>query len=136
MKKIMLMGILGLLVLFCAPLTSFSKSPVQIDILYMNHGPMQPTLRDLKTLLPKYKDAVTVSWYDSESKEGQNFMSKMGITRHIPLIIRIDGRFEHVINSRTIRFEGFPTGSGPAFFQGRWTLEDLALVLDHLTGRQ
>lgn len=136
MKRLMLIGMAGFLILFFAPLASFAKNPVQIDILYMNHGPMQPTLRDLKTLLPKYKDAATVSWYDSETKAGQNFMSKMGITRHVPMIIWIDGRFEQVINSRTIRFEGFPTGSGPAFFQGRWTLTDLALVLDHIIGRQ
>jgi len=136
MKKTALIGIIGFLILFGAPLTSFSKNPVQIDILYMNHGPLQPTIRDLKTLLPKYKDAANVSWYDSESKEGQNFMSKMGITRHVPMIIWVDGRFEQTINGRTIRFEGFPTGSGPASFQGRWTLEDLALVLDHITGRQ
>ena len=136
MKKTALIAIIGFLILFGAPLSSFPKNPVQIDILYMNHGPLQPTLRDLKTLLPKYKDAVTVSWYDSESKEGQNFMSKMGITRHVPMIIWVDGRFEQTINGRTINFQGFPTGSGPASFQGRWTLEDLALVLDHIIGRK
>ena len=62
MKRLMLIGMAGFLILFFAPLASFAKNPVQIDILYMNHGPMQPTLRDLKTLLPSYKDTATGPW--------------------------------------------------------------------------
>jgi len=25
---------------------------------------------------------------------------------------------------------GFPTGSGPAFFQGKWTMDDLKAAID------
>jgi hypothetical protein len=115
--------------LFFAP-TSFSKDSVHIDVLYMNHGPMQPILRELRALFPKYGDKLAVSWYDFESDEGVRFKSKMDITQHTPLVIWIDGRSELMSNGRPIKFEGFPSGSGPAFFQGKWTLEDLAGILD------
>jgi len=134
MKKLYSLFIIGV-VLFITPARSFSENPVQIDVLYMNHGPMQPTLRDLRALFPQYGDKITVSWYDFESDEGERFKSKMGISRHIPLAIWVDGRSELMDNGRTIKFEGFPTGSGPAFFQGKWKLEDLVIMLDRVTAK-
>jgi hypothetical protein len=133
MKKLVSLFITGV-VLFIAPTTSFSENPVQIDVLYMNHGPMQPTLRELRKLFPEYGDKIMVSWYDFESDEGQRFKSKMGISHHIPLVIWVDGRSELMNNGRKIKLEGFPTGSGPSVFQGKWKLEDLAGVLDQATG--
>jgi hypothetical protein len=101
----------------------------------MNHGPMQPTLRKLRALFPEYGDKLSVTWYDVESDEGERFKSKMGISHHTPLAIWVDGRSELMSNGRTIKFEGFPSGSGPAFFQGKWRVEDLADVLDRATGK-
>ena len=133
MKKLHSLFIIGI-VLLIAPTMSFSENPVQIDFLYMNHGPMQPTLRELRKLFPEYGDKIMVSWYDFESDEGQRFKSKMGISHHIPLVIWVDGRSELMNNGRKIKLEGFPTGSGPSVFQGKWKLEDLAGVLDQATG--
>ena len=116
--------------LFFGPTVSFSQETVKIDVLYMNHGPMKPILREIRALFPKYGDKLAVSWHDFESEEGVRFKSKMGITQHTPLVIWVDGRSELMSNGRSIKFEGFPTGSGPAFFQGKWTLEDLAGILD------
>ena len=132
MKKFFSFFIIGV-VLFTAPAVSFSKTPVHIDVLYMNHGPLQSTLRELRALFPKYGDKVTVSWYDFKSNAGERFKAKMGISHHTPLVIWVDGRSELMHGGRTIRFEGFPTGSGPSFFQGKWKLEDLAVILDRLT---
>ena len=134
MKKFFTLFITGI-VLLIAPATSFSENPVKIDVLYMNHGPMQPTLRNLRALFPEYGDRITVSWYDFESAEGQRFKTKMGIENHMPLIIWVDGQSELMCNGRKIKFQGFPTGSGPSFFQGKWKLEDLAGVLDQATGK-
>ena len=134
MKKFYYLFFIGV-VLFIAPAVSFSKDTVQIDVLYMNHGPMQPTLRELRALFPEYGDKLTVSWYDVESDEGERFKSKMGISHHIPLVIWIDGRSELMNNGSTIKLEGFPTGSGPLFFQGKWKLEDLSTMLDRVTGK-
>lgn len=118
--------------LIVSPSSSFSKEPVHVDVLYMEHGPMQPILRELRTLFPEYEDKLTVSWYDFESKEGIDFKAKMGITQHIPMIIWVNGQFELLVNDRKIKFTGFPTGSGPSFFQGKWKVEDLADLLDQL----
>jgi hypothetical protein len=134
MKKLYSLFIIGV-VLIIAPAISFSGNPVKIDILYMNHGPMQQTLRELRALFPEYGDKIMVSWYDVESDEGQRFKSKLGITRHTPLVIWVDGQSELMNNGQKIKFEGFPTGSGPSFFQGKWKLEDLASVLDQAIGR-
>ena len=134
MKKLYSFFIIGI-VLLMAPKASFSENPAQIDVLYMNHGPMQPVLRDLRSLFPVYGDKIMVSWHDFESDEGQRFKSKMGIDQHTPLVIWVDGRSELMNNGRKIDFQGFPTGSGPAFFQGKWKLEDLAGILDRITGR-
>ena len=134
MKKLFSFLIIGI-VYFIAPVTSFSENPVKIDVLYMNHGPMQPTLRELRALFPEYGDKIMVSWYDLESDKGQRFQSKMGIDHHTPLVIWVDGQSELMNNGRKIKFQGFPTGSGPSFFQGKWKLEDLTSVLDQATGR-
>jgi hypothetical protein len=121
--------------LLVAPPAAFSKDPVPIDILYMNHGPMQPTLRELRALFPRYGDKIIVSWYDFESEAGGRFKAKKGIDYHTPLIIWVDGRTELVSDGRTLKLEGFPTGSGPSFFQGKWKIKDLVAVLDQATGR-
>jgi hypothetical protein len=134
MKKHFFIFVSGV-ILLVAPSAAFSKDPVSIDVLYMNHGPMQPTLRELRALFPKYGDNITVSWYDFESAEGERFKESKGISRHTPLMIWVNGQFEVSSNGRTLIFEGFPTGSGPSFFQGRWKLEDLADVLDQATAR-
>jgi len=120
-----------LILLIVSPSSSFSNEPmVHVDVLYMDHGPLQPTLRELRALFPNYKEKLTVSWYDFDSKEGIDFKARMGITEHIPMIIWVNGQFELLINERKIKFSGFPTGSGPSFFQGKWKIEDLAELLD------
>jgi hypothetical protein len=129
--KIFFSIIIALLIV--GPSSSFSREPVHVDILYMNHGPMQPTLRKLRALFPDYKDKLTVSWYDFESDEGIDFKAKMEITKHIPMIIWVNGQFELLVYGRKIKFSGFPTGSGPSFFQGKWKVENLADLLDQLT---
>lgn len=134
MKNRIFFFILGVL-LFFAPQAAFSNDPVPVDVLYMNHGPMQQTLRELRALFPKYGDKIMVSWYDFESDAGERFKAKKGIDHHTPLIIWVDGRSEITGNGQTLKFEGFPTGSGPSFFRGKWKLEDLAAVLDQATGR-
>ncbi|MEJ2639797.1 MAG: hypothetical protein P8010_09495 [Desulfosarcinaceae bacterium] len=134
MKTHFLLVVIGA-VLLVAPGTAFAEDPVAVDVLYMNHGPLQPTLRELRALFPQYGDKITVSWYDVESAAGERFKAQQGIRRHTPLVIWVDGRSELVKDGRTLKFEGFPTGSGPSFFQGKWKLADLAAILDQETGK-
>ena len=135
MKKIIL-SCLVVLVLFFIPLTLVAAKEVKVEILYMNHGPLLPSLEQIKKVFSQYGGKIAVSWYDFETKEGEQFMAKKGITQHVPLVIWLDGKFTFQINGKEIRFVGFPTGSGPAFFQGKWTMEDLRKALDQMTNKK
>ncbi len=125
-----------ILVLFWMPSMTFAAPPVRIDVLYMNHGPLQPTIEQIKTMFAKYEKKIAVSWHDVDSADGEEFMAQKGITQHTPLVIWMDDRTKFQVGGKDITFAGFPTGSGPAFFQGKWTMADLQSVLDQVTGKK
>jgi hypothetical protein len=116
------------------PFTLFAKE-VKIDVVYMNHGPLQSTLQEIKALFGKYGKKIVVSWYDVESDEGVQFMAKKGIRGHIPLVIWMDNQLKFQVDGKEIIFAGFPTGSGPYFFQGKWTMGDLQKALNQITNK-
>jgi hypothetical protein len=134
MKKIIL-SCLVVLVLFSIPLTLFAAKEVKVEVLYMNHGPLLDSLEQIKKVFSQYGSKITVSWHDFETKEGEQFMAKKGITQHLPLVIWLDGKFAIPVNGKEVKFVGFPTGSGPAFFQGKWTIEDLRQALNQITNK-
>jgi hypothetical protein len=122
--------------LVAIPWIAVAGSPVKVEILYMNHGPLQSSIEGIKKVLSQYKGKVNVSWYDFDSQKGEEFMVKKGITQHIPLVIWMDEKVKFQVDGKDTVFAGFPTGSGPAFFQGKWTMADLQKVLDQLTGKK
>ena len=135
MKKIIL-SCFVVLALFSVPFPVFAAKEVKVDVLYMNHGPLLPSLEQIKQVFSKYGNKIIVSWYDFESREGEQFMAKKGIRQHVPLVIWIDGKFAVPVNGKEINFVGFPTGSGPADFQGRWTMDDLRQALNQITNKK
>ena len=135
MKKSILVCSL-ILTLVCIPWIAMAGNPVKVEVLYMNHGPLQDSLEGIKKVFSQYKEKVTVSWYDYDTKEGEAFMAQKKITQHIPLVIWMDNQVKFKVDGKEIVFAGFPTGSGPAFFQGKWTNADLQKVLDQLTGKK
>jgi len=135
MKKIFLCGWVALC-LFFIPAVALPAPPVSVEILYMNHGPLQSTLKQIRELYGGYGKAVAVAWYDFESPEGEKFMAKKGIHEHVPLTIWIAGKTTVNVKGKEVQFVGFPTGSGPPSFQGKWTLEDLRGALDQATGKK
>jgi hypothetical protein len=135
MRKIIALFSLVLTVL-CLGGKIQAASPVKLDVLYMNHGPLRDTLNKMKDIFAGYGDKVAVTWHDFESDEGEQFKAKMGIKQHIPLVIWIDGKPKWTIGVKQVLFSGFPTGSGPAFFQGQWTMDDLKGALNLATGKK
>ncbi|OIP94418.1 MAG: hypothetical protein CO013_03180 [Syntrophobacterales bacterium CG_4_8_14_3_um_filter_58_8] len=135
MKKLFPYGLIFLF-LFFIPAAALPAPPVSVEILYMNHGPLLSTLKGVRELCNSYGKAVTVSWYDFESPEGEKFMAKKGVHQHLPLVIWIAGKPTVKVKGKEIEFVGFPTGSGPPSFQGKWTLEDLRGALDQATGKK
>ena len=135
MKKIILFCLV-ILVLSSAPFTVFAANEVKVEVLYMNHGPLQSSLEQIKKVFSQYGNKITVSWYDFETKEGEQFMAKQGVTQHVPLVIWLDDKSTVPVNGKEIKFVGFPTGSVPAFFQGKWTMEDLRQALNQITNKK
>ena len=133
MKKLIFSCFIIALTFFWIASNSFSKEPIKIDVLYMNHGPMRPTLRDLEGLFSVYGDKIAVFRYDFESEEGERFKAQRGIQGHIPLVIWIEGKSTVSVNGKPITFSGFPSGSGPSFYQGKWSMADLKTALDRAT---
>jgi hypothetical protein len=127
---------LVILFLFSVALTASAAKEIKVEVLYMNHGPLQPSLQKIKNIFSEYGGKISVSWYDFETKEGEQFMAKKGINQHIPLVIWLDGKLAFPVNGKEVKFVGFPTGSGPAFFQGKWTIEELRCALDQITGKK
>jgi hypothetical protein len=124
-------------VFLCAGLSAHAAAkPTQVEVLYMNHGPLQSSLRQIRDVFSRYGDKLMVSWYDFDSKEGEQFMAKKGINQHVPLIIWLDGTYSVKAGEREIKLTGFPSGSGPAFFQGKWNMDDLKAALDQLTAKK
>jgi hypothetical protein len=135
MNKFVLSGLTALC-LFFLPAAALPAPPVSVEILYMNHGPLQSTLKGIRELCGGYGKAVAVAWYDFESPEGEKFMARKGVRQHVPLAIWIDGQPAVKASGKEIQFIGFPTGSGPPSFQGKWTLEDLRAALDEAAGKK
>jgi hypothetical protein len=121
---------LTLFILLIVAQSSHAAS-TQVDILFMNHGPMRPTVTKIKTLLTEYGDTVQAAWYDVDQQSGKTFMKKQKINGHVPMLIRINGQSEFTIGGRPVSLQGFPTGSSPfKRVEGNWSLDDLNILLD------
>jgi hypothetical protein len=135
MKKALLLCSTALFIL-CTWTAVHSATPVKVDVLFMNHGPLMDSLNKMKAVFSSYGSEVAVSWHDFDTDEGEKFMAKMGIRQHIPLAIWINGTPKVTVGVKQVTFAGFPTGSGPPSFQGKWTLEDLKAALNQATGKK
>ncbi len=129
MKK-MAVAVIAFVALGFVPITGWGGQAVRVDVLYMNHGPLQPTIEAMKKLFATYGKGIDVHWHDYETDEGEKFMASKKITEHIPLKIWLDDQYTVKIEGKEIQFTGFPTGAGPQSFQGKWTVDDLRKALD------
>ncbi len=135
MKKIVILCSLTL-IFFCFIMAAHANNPVKVEVLYMNHGPLMDTVNKMKTIFSAFGDKLAVSWHDFDSPDGEKFMATKGIKQHVPLIIWIDGSPVVAMGDKKVQFAGFPTGSGPAFFQGKWTMDDLKAALNQATTKK
>lgn len=127
-------GVAGIL----APAAGNTAPPgtVQVEILYMDHPPLQPTLQAVDKLLAGYGDQVSVTRYEAFSDEGIAFAKAKKLTGHVPLAILINGSDNFSANGQTVRFYSFPKGSGAGMVpDGDWSLDDLKQALDQAVGK-
>jgi hypothetical protein len=135
MKK-MVLFLCAALFLFSIPGSVLAGKAVRVDVLYMNHGPLQSTLRDMRAIFAEYGKRITVVWHDVDTQDGEQFMVKKGVRGHIPLVVWMDDKVKFQVDGKEITFAGFPTGSGPLFFQGKWKMDDLKKALNQITNKK
>ena len=101
-------------------------TPVSVVVAgYINHGPLQPTVRAIKEVLSKYDDKIAVTWIDLATTEGQSYFQDHGLTAHMNVIINGTSRYQ--VEGKTVDFE---------WFEGQqWTAKDLDAVLENLVGK-
>jgi hypothetical protein len=135
MKKYISICLMALILLGFSQ-TAFAAGQTKVEVLYMNHGPLMETLGKMKAVFSGFGDKITVSWYDFDSDKSDKFKARMGVNEHTPLEIWIDGKSTVKVGNKEIRFYGFPSGSGPAFFQGKWTIDELKNALKQATAKK
>jgi len=102
-----------------------SSTGVDVDLVYLNHPPVQPVLKDIDQVLADYEGKVSVSRYDADTPEGKEFTDEHDLTGHVAIAVLIDGK---------VSFKGFPTGEAPIkSAEGDWEIEDLDAALRQRT---
>jgi hypothetical protein len=108
-----------------SPSTAPTSSVSVVVAGYINHGPLQSTVRAIKEVLSKYDDKVTVTWVDLNTAEGQSYFQQYGLTAHMNVII--NGTSTYQVDGKTVVFE---------WFEGQqWTKTDLDAVLASLVNK-
>lgn len=94
-----------------------------VEILYMNHGPVQPVLKKMRSEFAQFENKVEFKWYDFE--KDIEFKSKKGIDYHTPLVVWINNSNIVDIDGEKVTFSGFPKDDGPEFARGQWNISQL-----------
>lgn len=102
-----------------------------VEILYMNHGPVQPVLKKMRLEFAQFENKVKFKWYDFE--KDIEFKTKKGIDSHIPLVIWINNSNTVELNGVKVKFSGFPKNDGPTFARGKWEIFQLIEAIKKVT---
>ncbi|WP_127500347.1 hypothetical protein [Actinoplanes solisilvae] len=98
---------------------------VDVDLVYLNHPPVQPVLRDIDNVLAGYQEKINLTRYDADTPEGKKYADEHRLTGHVAIAVVIDGE---------VTFQGFPTGAAPVKgVEGDWEMKDLDAALQQRT---
>jgi hypothetical protein len=100
-----------------------STNNVSIDVVgYINHGPMQPTIRAIKEVTSEYGDRISVNWIDLGSEEGQKYFNDRDLSAHLNILI--NGNYKYKLDGKEVTFQ---------WFEGQnWTKEDFDSVINDI----
>ncbi|OJF10547.1 hypothetical protein [Couchioplanes caeruleus] len=105
--------------------TADPTAGVDVDLVYLNHPPVQPVLRDIDKVLAGYQEKISVTRYDADTPDGRKFADEHHLTGHVAIAILIDGE---------VAFKGFPAGAAPVqSAEGDWEIKDLDAALQQRT---
>jgi hypothetical protein len=142
-SKLMYSMVISFILTFCFPVFISANSSIDkpnvspkviVEILYMNHGPLQPVLRELREEFAQFEKEVEFKWYDFDNDVA--FKKKKKIDYHAPLIIWINDSNTFSINGKQIKFTGFPKGQGPEFARGIWEISDVVTAIKTTLGQK
>jgi hypothetical protein len=107
-----------------------APTPV-VEIVAMNHPPVQSALKPLRDWLAGQGAKIRVKEIDIESADGERRVQAVGLKGHIPVVILIDGQYRHQRpDGSTVEFVSFPSGPGtPSGVKGTWSATDVEAVL-------
>jgi ABC-type uncharacterized transport system substrate-binding protein len=94
MSKIFVAACILCLISLTSGAFAASTDKVNIDVAgFINHVPMQPTVKAIKEVTSKYDDKVNVTWIDSTTEEGQKYFKDHGLTAHLNILINGNYKF-------------------------------------------
>ena len=109
----------------------WATPPPVVEIIAMNHPPVQSALKPLRDWLAGQGSKIRVKEIDIESADGERRVQAAGLNGHIPIVILIDGQYRHKRqDGSTIEFVSFPSWPGtPPGVKGTWSAADVEAVL-------
>lgn len=102
-----------------------------VEIIAFAHPPVISALKPLREWLAAQGGKLKVVEVDMETPEGERRLKSLGITRHVPVVVLVDGQYKHTRkDGSTVEFMCFPSGPGtPAGLKGGWSAEDVRAVI-------
>ena len=138
MKQINLKSILVTVMLSLAlsiTPTIWAASPVEVEIVALDHWPIRRALEQTLEMLKKFGDKVTLQQIDADTKAGKARLKASGMKGHIPVVIFVDGEFKHTLEGQEVIFENFPVASdSPMRLDGKWSAGDVKAVIEEILG--
>jgi len=115
--------------------TIWAASPVEVEIVALDHWPIRRALELTLEMLKKFGDKVTLQQIDADTKAGKARLKASGMKGHIPVVIFVDGEFKHSLEGQEVIFENFPVASdSPMRLDGKWSAGDVKAVIEEILG--
>ena len=113
----------------------WAASPVEVEIVALDHWPIRRALEQTLEMLEKFGDKVTLQQIDADTKAGKARLKTSGMKGHIPVVIFVDGEFKHTLAGQEVIFENFPVASdSPMRLDGKWSAGDVKAVIEEILG--
>jgi hypothetical protein len=116
-----------------APTSKAGTGTAVLDVVYLDHPPVRAAITKVDEVVARYQNYVSVRKLNAETEEGRTLVERTRTTTdtdHLSILLLLNGRSEARVDGRTVRFEGFPEGTGPVrSVEGAWTLDQLDKAL-------
>lgn len=128
---------LGAVLMAAAAGPILASQPV-VEVIALEHGPVQNALKPVRDVLAKYAGRVRVVELNAESPEGEKRLKAVGLKGHIPIALLIDGSKTYkTAQGKTVEFVNFPAAAGnPMGLNGAWTVADFEEALRRAVGEK